>query len=143
MPTFVLDTSVVMQWFHYSKELHVSEAKSILQDLSSGKINIMLPDIIFLELLNAFIKGKDASAENSYEILSELYKSPVTITEVSLPILEHAAILMKDYKLASYDAYFLALAQYEGCKLISDDQKAHGKITDGSVLMLEDYHPGI
>ena len=46
---------------------------------------------------------------------------------------------MKEYNMASYAAYFLALAQYEDCRLISDDQKAHGKITDGTVLMLEDY----
>lgn len=46
---------------------------------------------------------------------------------------------MQQYNMTSYDAYFLALAQYEGCKLISDDQKAHGQIHDGSVIMLEDY----
>lgn len=139
MSTYVLDTSVVVKWFHHSKELHVSKAKKVWEDLSSGKITIILPDILFLELLNAFIKGKAVSPENSYSILNELYHSPVTIAEVSLPVLELAAMLMKQYNLASYDAYFLALAQYEECKLISDDQKAHGKITDGTVLMLEDY----
>lgn len=135
----MLDTSVVVQWFHRSKELHVSKAKKVWDDLSSGKILIILPDILFLELLNAFIKGKTASPKSSYSILSGLYHSPITITEVSFPVLELAAILMEQYNLASYDAYFLALAQYENCKLISDDQKAHGKITDGTVLMLEDY----
>lgn len=139
MPTYVLDTSVVVQWFHHSKETHVSKAKKIWGDLSSGKITVVLPDILFLELLNAFIKGKDSSPESSYSILNELYQSPVTITEVSLPVLELAAKLMGQYNLASYDAYFLALAQYEDCKLISDDQKAHGKVADGTVLMLEDY----
>ena len=108
----------------------------------SGKINIILPDILFLELLNAFIKGKNSSPDDSYSILTELYKSPIMITEVSLPILEIAARLMEQYNMASYDAYFLALAQYEVCKLISDDQKAHGQIKDGSVIMLENYHSG-
>lgn len=139
MPAYVLDTSVVVQWFHYSKEIHVSKAKKIWEDLSSGKINIILPDITFLELLNAFIKEKKSSPEGSRSILKELYESPLRVMEVSLPVLEIAAILMKQYGLASYDAYFLALAQYEDCKLISDDQKAHGKITDGSVILLEDY----
>lgn len=139
MPTYVLDTSVVVQWFHHSKEIHVSKAKKIWKDLISDKISIILPDILFLELLNAFIKGKESSPDSSYSILNELYKSPVTIMEVSLPVLEITARLMQQYNLASYDAYFLALAHYEECKLISDDQKAHGKITDGTVLMLEDY----
>ena len=139
MPTYVLDTSVVMQWFHRTKELHVFQAKKIWQDLSSGKINIILPDIVFLELLNAFIKGKNSTPESSYSILNELYSAPITITEVTLPVLEIAATLMQEYNIASYDAYFLALAKYEECQLISDDQKAHGQINDGSVIMLKDY----
>lgn len=139
MPTYVLDTSVAVKWFHRPKELHVSQAKRIWQDLGSSKISIILPDILFLELLNVFINGKGASHESSYSILSELYRSQVTILDVSLPVLEIAARLMKQYSLASYDAYFLALAQYEDCKLISDDYKAHGKVKDGTVIMLDQY----
>lgn len=139
MLTYVLDTSVAVQWFHHSKELHVPEAKKVWQDLSNGKISILLPDILFLELLNVFIKGKGSSSEDSHSILSELYKSPITIVEMSLPVLEIAARLMEQYNLASYDAYFLALAKYEDCKLISDDNKAHGKVKDGTVIMLGQY----
>ncbi len=140
MVRYVLDTSVVVQWFHYSKENHVAQAKKLWQDLQEQRIGIILPDILPMELLNAFIKGKGASWEKSYSILDKLYKLPVTILAVNLPVLEVSAKLMDQYNLASYDAYFLALAQDEECKLISDDQKAHGKITDGSVLMLEDYN---
>lgn len=139
MPTYVLDTSVAAQWFHHSKELHVPEAKRVWQDLSSGKTSIILPDILFLELLNVFIKGKGSSPRSSYSILSKLYGSPITIVEVSLPVLEIAARFMEQYDIASYDAYFLALAKYEGCKLISDDHRAHGKVKDGTVIMLDQY----
>ncbi len=139
MLTYVLDTSVVVQWFDHSNELHVPQAKSILHDLGSEKINIIVPDILFLELLNVFIKGKGSPPENSYSILNELYNSPVTITAVTLPVLRLSTILMQEYNIASYDAYFLALAQYEECKLISDDQKAHGKVKDGTVIMLDQY----
>lgn len=141
MSRYVLDASVVVQWFHHSKELHVSKAKKIWEDLSSGKITVILPDILFLELLNAFIKGKGSSPESSYSILKELYRSPLTFTEVTLPVLELAAKLMEKYNLASYDAYFLALAKYEECILISDDRKAHGKIKNENILMLEAYTP--
>ncbi len=139
MLTYVLDTSVVVQWFDHSKELHVPQAKRILHDLGFEKINIIVPDILFLELLNVFIKGKGSPPESSYSILNELYNSPVTITAVSLPVLRLSTILMQEYNIASYDAYFLALAQYEDCKLISDDQKAHGKVKDGTVIMLDQY----
>lgn len=139
MPTYVLDTSIVVQWFHYANEHHVLKAKKLWEELQAEKINIIVPDILLLELLNAFIKGKYASAERSYLVLAAFCQTPVTIVEISLPVLEVAATLMEKYNIASYDAYFLALAKREECKLISDDTKAHGQITDGTVLMLKDY----
>lgn len=138
MPTYVLDTSVVVQWFHYSKEHHVAEAKKLLKDLQENKITVILPDILPLELLNVFIKVKASSADKSYSVIAELYQMPINFIEVSLSVLKIAGNLMEQYRLTAYDAYFLALANYEECVLISDDQKAHGKIE--SVVMLKDYH---
>lgn len=139
MVTYVLDTSVVVQWFEESSEPHIKKARKLLVDLQDGKINILMPNIVALELLNAILVGKKSSLEYANLAVKKLYQIPVTIIETSLPLLTEAAKLMDEYKLTSYDAYFLALARYEGCKLISDDQKAHGKITDETVLMLEDY----
>ncbi len=136
---YVIDTSVVLQWYNQAGELHPKEAKRVLDDFRSGRIQISIPDILPLELINGLIKGKSLSADEANKILNDLFDMPIKIIDVSLPVLEVAVTLMKQYKLASYDAYFLALAQYEGCKLISDDIKAHGAVSDGSVIMLEDY----
>lgn len=136
---YVVDTSVVLQWYNQAGELHTKEAKQILDDLRSGRIEVSIPDILPLELLNALIKGKGLSTDEANQILNDLFGMPIKIIGINLPVLELAAILMRQYNLASYDAYFLALAKYEECILISDDQKAHGKITDRTVLMLEDY----
>lgn len=139
MMNYILDTSVALQWFHGSGELHFKEARRILDDLRAGRIRISIPDILPLELLNALMKGKKLSAQQANEALNELFEMPIKIIDVNLQVLEIAAGLMEQYNLASYDAYFLALAQYEECKLISDDQKAHGQVTDGTVIMLKDY----
>lgn len=136
---YVVDTSVVLQWYNQAGELHPKEAKRILDDLRSGRIELSTPDILPLELLNALIKGKGLSTNEVNQTLNDLFGMPIKIIEVSLPVLEESSKLMQKYNLASYDAYFLALAKYEECKLISDDQKAHGEITDGSVIMLKDY----
>lgn len=136
---FCLDTSVVLQWFHKSGELHHKEAGRILDDLRAGRVGISIPDMLPLELLNVFIKGKGLSIEEANKTLKDLFEMPIKMMGISLPVLEESSKLMKEYNMASYDAYFLALAQYEGCQLISDDRKAHGKITDGTVLMLKDY----
>ena len=139
MPNFILDTSVIVQWFQESSELHNKKAKQILDDLVDGKINILISDQLPLELLNALLVGKKSPLTETLFALDKLFKLPLNIIEVNLSLLKITAPLMQQYNMASYDAYFLALAKYEGCKLISDDQKAHGQITDGSVIMLEDY----
>ena len=136
---YILDTSVILQWYHRSGELHPKEAKQILDDLKSGRIEVSIPNVLPLELLNALIKGKGLSVDEANQTLNELFEMPIKIIDVTLPVLELAATLMERYNLASYDAYFLALAKYEQCILISDDQKAHGQIKDGSVVMLEGY----
>lgn len=139
MTTFVVDTSVIVQWFDSKDELHFIKAKKIFQDLQDGKINILIPSSLPLELLNTLLVGKKCTLKYADLAIRELFETTITIVEMSLPILEKTAQLMEKYSMAAYDAYFLALAQYEDCKLISDDQKAHGKIKDGSVVMLEDY----
>ena len=137
---YILDTSVILQWFHRSGELHYKEAKHIADDLRAGKIDISIPDILPIELLNVFIKGKGLSIDRANTMLKDLFEMPIKIIGVSLPVLELSSKLMEEYNIAAYDAYFLALAQIEECKLISDDQKAHGQIKDGTVIMLEDYN---
>ncbi len=138
MPIYVVDTSVVLQWFNKSGELHPKEAKQLLDDFRAGKIELLIPDILPLELLNALIKGKGLSSKEADITLKELLKMPIKIVSISLPVLEKTSKIMAEYNLASYDGYFLALAQYEECRLISDDKK-HGQITDSSVVMLKDY----
>lgn len=139
MATFVVDTSVIVQWFDSNDELHFIKARKIFQDLQDGKINILIPSSLPLELLNALLIGKKCTLEYADLAIRELFKTTITMVEINLPVLEKTARLMEKYSLTAYDAYFWALAQYEDCQLISDDQKAHGKVTDGTVVMLKDY----
>lgn len=139
MTTFVLDTSVVVQWFEESGEVHHKKAKQILKDAGNGKVNLLIPDLLLPEVLNALLVGKKCTLEETNSAVKELFNSPLIIIAVSQKVLEQTSVLMKQYSLASYDAYFLALAKYEECVLISDDQKAHGKIKDENIIMLEDY----
>lgn len=139
MPTYVLDTSVVIKWFNQKNELHTKQAQNIFADLQAEKINILVPNLLLVELLNVLMIGKKISIEEANLAVKTLFVSTIDIVEVNLPVLLQTSQLMKQYDLTSYDAYFLALAQYEECKLISDDQKAHGQIKDGTVIMLADY----
>ncbi len=139
MTTYVLDTSVVVQWFQEKNELHNKKARKILDDLVAGNINIIISDQLALELLNALLVGKKSPQAETIFALEKLFELPLKIVDIHLSLLKITAGLMQQYNMASYDAYFLALAQIEGCQLISDDMKAHGKIKGENILMLENY----
>jgi len=139
MLTFVLDTSVLVKWFHQSDESHVKQALQILQDAQDKKVIVIISSFAIIELLNALIKGSQFSQEEIDITIKRLFKLPIIFYDKNLHLFENTAWLMSQYKLTSYDAHFLALAKEEKCKLISDDRKGHGKITNGTIVMLEDY----
>ena len=139
MLTFVLDTSVIVKWFHQEDESHVKQALQILQELQDEKITIILSSLVIVELLNALVKGGHFSQNEVKITLQKLFKLPLIFHDKNLHLIETTAEFMSKYNITSYDALFLAMAKQEKCKLISDDNKGHGKITDGSVIMLKDY----
>lgn len=71
--------------------------------------------------------------------MQDFFSLPLVIKEPSQAILEQTVDTMEAYNIAAYDALFVATAKVTECKLISDDTKSHGKITDGTIIMLENY----
>lgn len=139
MQPFVLDTSVIVKWYNQKEEKHVLQAKQLLSDFQNNKIGIIVPDLVGIELLNVFLKGKILETNEIKILLGNFYSLPFTIKETTETMLTKTAEIAKDYQITSYDALFIALAQIEDCQLISDDIKAHGKISDNTVIMLQDY----
>lgn len=139
MPSFVVDTSVVVKWFNQKDELQVDKALQIFDGLTEHRLNIIVPDLIIIELLNVFLKSKTLTVDKIKEDISDFLSLPLIIKQPTQSVLELAIEIANRHKLTIYDALFIALAQVENCQLISDDKKGHGIIKDGSVLMLKDY----
>lgn len=139
METFAVDTSVIIKWYNQNNESHTEQAHEILLDLKAGKIGIIIPNIAAVELLNVFVKSKSLSINEAKIIMEHFFSLPIIMKEPSQPILEQTADIMGEYQIAAYDALFVATAKDADCKLISDDTKGHGQITDGSVIMLKQY----
>ncbi len=139
METFVIDTSVIVKWYNQKNELHTKQAYQILLDLKSETMGIIVPNIAAVELLNVLVKSKSLPFNEVKEIIKYFFSLPIVIKDISQAVLEQTAEIIETYNIAAYDALFVATAKDADCKLISDDTKAHGKITDGTVLMLKDY----
>ena len=139
METFVVDTSVIVKWYNQKNESHTQQAYQILLDLKAEKIGIIVPDVAVVELLNVLVTSKSLLINKVKTIINHLFSLPIVINDQTQAILEQTTDIMEQYQIAAYDALFVATAKDGDCKLISDDKKAHGKITDGTVIMLENY----
>ena len=139
MSTYIIDTSVILKWFNQKNEERINIAKQIYDDMIDGKITIIIPTLLQIELINVLLTAKKLPSAEIKKILNDLILLPLIIKEPTQKVFEETLDIMKLFSLAAYDALFLAMAKQEKCKLISDDRKGHGKIMDGSVIMLKDY----
>lgn len=137
---FVLDTSVVVQWYSPEKELHVEKALAFLKKYEKiGLEKIIVPDLLVLELSNALLVGKGLGFNEVEQILSDFYGLGLTIVPVDLQTVALAIKIVKKHKMTVYDAVFLAIAELYECSLLSDDVKSHGKIKDEKIQMLSQW----
>lgn len=137
---FVLDTSVVVQWYSPEKELHVEQAIALLKKYEKlGFEKIIIPDLLVLELSNALLAGKGLRFSLVEQILGDFYGLGLTVVAVDLQTVALAIKIVKDYKVTIYDAVFLAIAQLYECRLVSDDVKSHGKIKNEKIQMLNQW----
>lgn len=139
METYVVDTSVVVKWFNQENESKIEIAHQIYKDMLNDLIVLIVPSLLPIELINALKKGKNMPIPAIKNSVHDLFSLPLVITDQSQTTLEQTAEIMEMYNIAAYDALFVATAKDADCKLISDDTKSHGKITDGTIVMLGNY----
>lgn len=126
MTNLVVDTSVVLKWFHSSGESEVEPARSLLAAHTEGVIAIGLTDLVPYELGNILVRSLRWPAEVVADQLDDLVVicgSPVPLSRE-----EHraAAALATEYGLTFYDASFAAAARSWGAQLVTADRALLG-----------------
>ena len=139
MPQYVCDTSVIVKWFNQESEANVRQAEALLEDWIAGTADLLTCDVAVLELANALAKGKGLASGEVKEAVEKLFDLPLETRPTSRELARKTVELAGEYGLTAYDACFVALAKLQGCRLISDNPRHHGKVRDGTVLMLQDY----
>mgnify|MGYP001614629008 CR=1 FL=1 len=114
----VVDASVVVKWF--LDEEGSKEALQLRSEHISGKISLVVPDLLFLEVLNA-LRYKGGTQKTLAEANRALWDIQFHIEKNSSFLMEKAAVLALEYNLSLYDALYLALALLYGCPLVTVD----------------------
>ena len=139
MKTLVTDTSVFVKWLNQANEQNLDNADKILQEVKSGQVEIVVPELMKYEIGNVLLKGKQLTSNQAYVSLGTAYSLPVTFVSESEKQAKETYALAYDLNITYYDASFLSLAQQYGATLITDNLKDQGKTSGVKVVSLKDY----
>jgi predicted nucleic acid-binding protein len=112
----VLDASVVLKWFAAGQRGSF-EAHEMRDDYQAGRLSVVVPSLLFLELLNVAGRRWRWEAEAVVELAEALADLSF---EVSEPELSSVASWVSR-GLTAYDAAYVALAETRELSLITDD----------------------
>lgn len=116
----VVDASIAVKWFTNEKD--TSKALTIRDAHINGEIVIIVPDLIFLEALNA-LKYKKLDKESLNNVNENLWDLQLHVEKMNSYILDKAISISLEYDLTLYDSMYAAIAQLHGCQLVTTDEK--------------------
>ncbi|MDQ2908515.1 MAG: type II toxin-antitoxin system VapC family toxin [Candidatus Eremiobacteraeota bacterium] len=118
MTEVVLDASVVVKWFHTEGEDNVPAARTLRTDFEAGKLSVICPRLLHLEIVN--VAGRRWRWQRT--ALAELARA---LDALSFELREPELGSIAEWTargLTAYDASYVALAESEEIQLITDDQ---------------------
>ncbi len=114
----VVDASVIVKWF--VDEENSTEALTFRADHISGKTLLIIPELTFLEVLNA-LRYKGGSIKSLTQANEALWDVQFHVEKMNYFLLEKASLLAFEYKLSLYDALYLAIGLLYGSVVITAD----------------------
>jgi len=119
----LIDTSVLVKWFHSEGESELVASRALRSAHVAGELNAHVLDLALYELGNVLVRALRWSAQDTADQLDDL----VAICGVPLAItsswLRHAAALAVEHNLTFYDAAWAAAARDLGVGLVSADRQ--------------------
>lgn len=127
MKKIVLDCSVIIKWFFTEGEERILQAKKLRDECITGRLTILAPELLFLEVINASILGKKATSLEVERILNFLLNVNLVIIPATEELFSKVAYYSRKYKISAYDSVYIALAKEQDMLLITEDQKLINK----------------
>jgi predicted nucleic acid-binding protein len=126
LTTYVLDASVAAKWFlPPEEETLVPEARQLLADYVAGKLNLLAPDLFWVEIGNILWKSArrgrvtPQSAADAIDALLEMNIPTIR----SQPLLKDAFAIAARFDRTVYDAVYVALAFASEAPLVTADER--------------------
>jgi predicted nucleic acid-binding protein len=119
----LIDTSVLIKWFHSDGESELEQARALRSAHVTGELDVHMLDLAFYEVGNVLTRALRWAATDvadQLDDLSAILGPPLVMTPAWL---RHAATLAGIHTLSFYDASWAAAAAELGVQLISADRR--------------------
>lgn len=123
MTTLLVDTSVLIKWFHASGEAELAEARAIRDAHQRGELEARIIDLAMYEVGNVLLTSLRWTAADVADQLDDLVAICGTPLGTAPEWLRDAAVLGNAHRLTFYDAAWVASARGLGVQLVSADAK--------------------
>lgn len=119
----VIDSSVAFKWV--VPEADTDRALLLRDDLRNGIRDLLAPDVFPVEVAHALTRaerqGRVVVAQSGLLLADTLTTLPTL--HPALPLLVRACEISSQTRVGVYDCLYVALAEREGCELITADDK--------------------
>ena len=135
----IVDSSVIAKW--YLPDEKDDYALKIQQDFTSRTIFISVPVLLFYEvnnILKSAAKSLRISKEKTYQAYEDLLQLDFTVYS-SAALFKEALQLAIAFDISSYDASYIALAEYLKVSVFTADEKLVKKASSNLVKGLDEY----
>jgi len=119
--TLLVDTSVLVKWFHSESESDLAEARSLRQATQVGDVETRVLDLALYEMGNVLLRTLGWGASDVADQLEDLVVICGPPLAMAADWLRRAAELGHRHRLTFYDAAWAAAAEALGISLVSVD----------------------
>jgi predicted nucleic acid-binding protein len=119
----VIDSSVSFKWV--VPEVDTDKALRLRTDFRNAVLELIAPDVFYLETGHALTRAERQGripVGDAVPLLADVLSTP-PIFYPSLPLLMRACEISSQMRIGIYDCLYVALAEREGCQLVTADDK--------------------
>src|SRR4051812_3907353 len=121
--TYVLDSCVGFKWF--VDEPGSDKALRLRDDFRSGVLELLAPSIFPIELVHSLTRAERQgriTQDEGVQLFQDIMGLLPALHDY-LPLLPRAYAISSQARIGVYDCLYVALAEREGCELITSDDR--------------------
>jgi len=119
----MIDASVGVKWFKTDNEIYVERALEIKKQKLLNKIEIAVPDLFLVEVVNALLTKSNYDINDLIVIEEVLRRMNLQLIFTDHYLLNNAIKIANAANLTIYDSIYVAAAQVYETLLFTDDKK--------------------